>query len=301
MDDTAVIFLFAMLLAVGIGSYAGAFLKALNEIALAGKAASVGDVRDGGIGLCDEEILRARNAQMMMEFLEGLVGNSVEIGVDLGDADVKFCGDLSGGQRLVKMLNQVLDYVENIIVWRIETDGSGVWQEAVRLSQDQHQKKEGSFGIGILAALLQQLHVSLDFTALGGSQLQNQTVITEKPVAMQKAFGNLLDKLLVEINAMANIALLGGVKGVNVMIGACAVQNEGGGGDFLSASVVEDLSLRVAGNQKQLGEVMHMGILVDVVESLGDPLDADGTLLGRISELRFVRHRCSSFHHLFPL
>lgn len=166
------------------------------------------------------------------------------------------------------------------------------------LAQNQHQEKESALGIGRLAPLLQKLRIPLYRPALLGRQLHDQAIIAKKPVTVQKIFGNLLDKLLVKIDAVADIALLGGVVGVNIMIRSRAVQNKGRGGDFLAVSIVKDLSLGVACHQKQLGEVVHMGVLVGIVEPLGDPLNADGALLGRISELRFVWHLESSLHDL---
>lgn len=117
--------LFAVLFAVGVGSHAGAFLKALNEIALAGKAASVGNIRDEGIGIREQQILGTRNAQVVVKLLQSLVGDPVKIGVDLGDADVKFRGDLSRCQGLVKVLDQILHHVKDVVVGGVEANGGG--------------------------------------------------------------------------------------------------------------------------------------------------------------------------------
>ena len=67
--------------------------------------------------------LAAKNTQIVVEFLQRLIGDPVKIGIDLGHADVKEIGDLVGGQGLVKMLDQILYHVKNIVVRRVETVG----------------------------------------------------------------------------------------------------------------------------------------------------------------------------------
>ena len=112
-----------MLLSVGVWCKPRAFLKALNEIAFAGKAASVGDLGNGHIVLCEQQIGGTQDPQVIVKLLQRLIGDPVKIGVDLGNADVESGGDLIGGQRFIEMLNQILNHVKNVIVWRVETVG----------------------------------------------------------------------------------------------------------------------------------------------------------------------------------
>ena len=123
-----------MLLAVRVGRESRAFLKALDKIALAGTSATVGDLRDWSIGLSDQKILGAHHAQMVVKFLKGLIGDSVKVRVDLGYADVKALGDLSRGQGFVKVLDEILHHVKDVIIVGVEADRCGEGQEAVGFS-----------------------------------------------------------------------------------------------------------------------------------------------------------------------
>ena len=107
---------FQILLSVGIWCHTKIFLKALNKIAFAGKAATVGDLGNGTVGMAEQKLGGAGQAEVGAKAVEGLSRNLVKVSVDLGNADVKDRGDLLGGQGLVKMTYQVLHNVKNITV-----------------------------------------------------------------------------------------------------------------------------------------------------------------------------------------
>ena len=137
------------------------------------------------------------------------------------------------------MLNEVLHYVKNVVVWCVEPMGRRGGQKPIDRVQDQHQHKEGTLGIKILLFLLQKGNVSFKISALLLCQLQNQTIVAQKLVAVQKIFGDLFYKLIVKIDAMAGVPLVLGVGGVYVMIGSRTVQDQRGRGYFAAVSVIE--------------------------------------------------------------
>ena len=94
--ESLLLFLFD-LFSVGVGGQSIALLEALNEIALAGKAATLGDLGNGKVGMGDQKLAGASQAEIVAKAAQRLSRDVVEIVVDLGNTDMKHVGDLLGG------------------------------------------------------------------------------------------------------------------------------------------------------------------------------------------------------------